>query len=106
MSPKFSKSTLLSKQTGKLKYVSDFNQPTGPYQVNGVPLRRVPQSYVIATETKIDIGSLKVDKDLNDEFFKRQKTQKKRTDDMFEQSVEVNNDDTFYFFFLLLFSLF
>merc|ERR1712070_1014285 len=27
---------------------------TGPYQINGVPLRRVPQSYVIATQTTVD----------------------------------------------------
>ena len=59
--------------------------------MNGVPLRRVPQSYVIATQTKIDVGSLKVDKALNDDFFKRQKNKKKRGDDMFEQSVEVSN---------------
>ena len=33
---------------------------TGPYKVNGVPLRRVNQAYVIATSTKLDLGDLKV----------------------------------------------
>ena len=33
---------------------------TGPYKVNGVPLRRVNQAYVIATSTKIALGDLKV----------------------------------------------
>ena len=49
----------------------------------------MPQSYVIATKTRINIDSLKTDKELNDDFFKRQKSKKKRGDDMFEQSVEV-----------------
>ena len=33
---------------------------TGPFKVNGVPLRRVNQAYVIATSTKLDLGDLKV----------------------------------------------
>lgn len=33
---------------------------TGPYKVNGVPLRRVNQAYVIASSTKVDLGDFKV----------------------------------------------
>lgn len=33
---------------------------TGPYKVNGVPLRRVNQAYVIATSTQVDLGDFKV----------------------------------------------
>merc|ERR1719230_1825699 len=48
---------------------------TGPYQVNGIPLRRANQRYVIATSTKIDVSKADVSK-VTDDFFKRE--QKKR----------------------------
>merc|ERR1711936_144352 len=58
---------------------------TGPYKVNGVPLRRVPQSYVIATQTKIDISGCDVD--INADLFKRQK-KAKAASEMFGESSE------------------
>lgn len=33
---------------------------SGPFKVNGVPLRRVNQAYVIATSTKVDLEGIKV----------------------------------------------
>jgi large subunit ribosomal protein L6e len=33
---------------------------TGPFKVNGVPLRRVNQAYVIATSTKVEMTGVKV----------------------------------------------
>ena len=33
---------------------------TGPYKINGVPLRRVNQAYVIATSTRVDLEGFEV----------------------------------------------
>ncbi|MCO5590886.1 hypothetical protein L7F22_044861 [Adiantum nelumboides] len=46
---------------------------TGPFKVNGVPIRRVNQAYVIATSTKIDVAGVKVDDKINDAYFNREK---------------------------------
>merc|ERR1712138_15949 len=43
----------------------------GPYKVNGVPLRRVNQAYVIATSKKVDVSSVVVPADVDDDFFSR-----------------------------------
>ena len=43
---------------------------TGPFKINGVPLRRVDARYVIATKTKVDISSVDVSK-VTAETFKR-----------------------------------
>jgi len=51
---------------------------TGPFKINGVPLRRVNQAYVIATSTKVDVSSLKVDAKFNDDYFRRPKKEKKK----------------------------
>jgi len=61
---------------------------TGPYKVNGVPLRRVNQAYVIATSTKVPIGP--VDEKFNDEYFARKTAAKakKGQEDFFAEATK------------------
>lgn len=57
---------------------------TGPYAVNGVPIRRVNPAYVIATSTKVDLSSIEIPSKLDDAYFKRSKpakTEKKKKDE-------------------------
>ena len=62
---------------------------TGPYAINGVPLRRVNQAYVIATKTKLDISGVTVDAKFTDAYFKRPvKKATKKTEDEFFASEE------------------
>lgn len=56
---------------------------TGPYKINGVPLRRVNQTYVIATSTKVDISGVNVDK-IDDTYFGRSKDAPKGEEEFFE----------------------
>eukprot|EP00299_Pterocystis_sp_00344_P006160 c1793_g1_i1.p1 GENE.c1793_g1_i1~~c1793_g1_i1.p1 ORF type:complete len:240 (+),score=43.50 c1793_g1_i1:38-721(+) len=61
---------------------------TGPYKLNGVPLRRINQAYVIATSTKVgDVSKVDVS-DVNDDLFKKAKKEagKKKSEDKFFES--------------------
>merc|ERR1719191_2021372 len=44
---------------------------TGPFHVNGCPLRRVNQIYVIATQAKLDVSGVEVPAGLDDAYFRR-----------------------------------
>ncbi|KAF7835982.1 60S ribosomal protein l6 [Senna tora] len=65
---------------------------TGPFKINGVPLRRVCQSYVIGTSTKVDISGVNVDK-FDDKYFGKpvEKKKKKTEGEFFEAEKEEKN---------------
>ena len=50
--------------------------------MNGIPLRRVAQSYTITTATKVDVSGVKVDAKVNDTFFKKDTVAKKKDGDL------------------------
>uniref|UniRef100_X1YSS5 Large ribosomal subunit protein eL6 n=1 Tax=Capitella teleta TaxID=283909 RepID=X1YSS5_CAPTE len=59
--------------------------------VNGCPLRRINQIYVIATKTKLNIDSVTLPDRLTDDYFRRQKLNKAKMGegDIFESKKEV-----------------
>jgi len=44
---------------------------TGPFKINGVPLRRVNQKYVLPTSTKLELGSVSIPDRVDDKYFAR-----------------------------------
>ncbi|KAL3622673.1 hypothetical protein CASFOL_033490 [Castilleja foliolosa] len=62
---------------------------TGPYKINGVPLRRVNQAFVIGTSTKVDISGVNVDK-FNYKYFAKavEKKKTKSESEFFESEKE------------------
>lgn len=63
---------------------------TGPFQLNQCPLRRMHQSFVIVTSTKLDMSDLKIPPKIDDNYFKRQKVTvtKKGGDDLFQKKTK------------------
>merc|ERR1711977_431547 len=51
---------------------------SGPFKINGVPLRRINQAYVIATSTKVDISSVTVDDKINDAYFAKEASKRNK----------------------------
>ena len=63
----------------------------GPFCMNGVPLRRLNQAYVIATQTKIDLSGFSVPDQLSDDYFRRTTPQKRESSEIFTDSKQVYN---------------
>merc|ERR1712203_554427 len=49
---------------------------TGPMKLNGCPMRRVNQIYLLATATSIDVSGVALPETINDEYFKHAKAEK------------------------------
>ncbi|CAG9329137.1 unnamed protein product [Blepharisma stoltei] len=55
---------------------------TGPYKLNGVALKRIPQAYTIPTSTKLDISGLDTS-DITDAFFAKEKKKAAKSEEQF-----------------------
>ena len=51
---------------------------TGPYKINGIPLRRVNQAYCLPTSTKVNVAELSLEK-IDDKFFAKIKAKSDKT---------------------------
>lgn len=63
----------------------------GPFKLNGCPLRRINQAYVISTSTQVNLDGVKVPEEVNDKLFKpTRKRHEKKTQEKFfsDQTME------------------
>ena len=59
-------------------------------KVNGCPLRRINQIYLLATSVSVDVSSVKVPDHIDDKYFKRapKKANKSKEGEIFEKKTE------------------
>jgi large subunit ribosomal protein L6e len=84
-----------------LKQINDTILVTGPFKVNGVPLRRINPAYVIATSTKLDLSTAELSLDKFDEAYfkvKKEKKGKKSTEEEFFDGQETVISPSPFFF--------
>jgi len=65
---------------------------TGPYKVNGVPLKRVNLAYIIPTKTKITLPNIATLDQVNDAFFKKVEVNKKDKKAQFQDDPKVKKE--------------
>lgn len=64
---------------------------TGPFKINGVPLRRVNHRYVIATSARVDLTGIDektLEKVSEPDYFTKEKSKEKKTEEAFFQQGE------------------
>ena len=75
---------------------------TGPFKINGVPLRRVNSRYVIATSQKVDLSgvdSKKIEEVAQPKYFTAEKTKEKAGEEAFFKQGEKPQVRNFFFLF-------
>jgi len=60
----------------------------GPFGINGVPVRRFQQAFVLGTSTKIDISNVTYPEIMTDELFGKEKVKAKKVNGVFEKVVK------------------
>jgi len=63
---------------------------TGPYKINGVPVKRVHHAYTLSTSTKVDLKGVKLDSINDDTFKKETKAKRTRSQKFFADSAPKN----------------
>jgi len=56
---------------------------TGPYKINGVPIRRVNQTYTMSTSMKVDLKGVKLDSITDATFEKKEKSKASKSQKFF-----------------------